>query len=128
MSFKKTFMFVSALVITIGAMAVTDGGDGTPITIYETETPQHSVPPKAPVIIPIECLVYSSSSSIEVIFDYYLGTVSVEIENKTTGEYNQTVVNALSGSTLLPFSGISGIWTITFTLSDGTVYYGEFNL
>lgn len=66
--------------------------------------------------------------AIRVCFLEFLGCVVVEVENQTTGEYNQSNVNALVGPMTFPISGTSGHWTIRFTLSDGTVYYGNFDI
>ena len=59
-------------------------------------------------------------------FLFNLGYVSVEIENQTTGEYDQTVVNAQEGPMLFPISGTAGQWAITFTLPGGVVLNGYF--
>ena len=59
---------------------------------------------------------------------YDLGSVTVEIENQTTGEYCQSVVNALAGPMPFIISGTSGHWRISFTLSSGIFYYGEFDI
>ena len=71
-------------------------------------------------------LLFASASSILVNYQIDLGSVTIEIENLTTGEYSQTLVNAIAGPMLLPISGTAGQWTITFTLPSGVVYYGEF--
>ena len=70
--------------------------------------------------VPITCTL--SSNCLYVTFLESLGSTSVDIENHTTGEYNQTVVNAQIGSTVFPISGITGNWSITFTLTNGTIY------
>lgn len=128
MSIKTIILLLGVVVMPFGASAVSDGGEVTPIIIYETETPQHSVPPKAPAILPLVCSVFSSLLFVEAVFYYDLGSVAIELENRTTGEYGLTLVNALPGTNLLPFSGTSGSWTITFTLSSGAQYYGEFDI
>ena len=81
-----------------------------------------------PTVIPISATAYSSPSFIEIRFLADLGFVSVEIENQTTGEYTQTMVNSAISPAIFPISGNAGFWTITFTLPDGTVYYGEFTI
>ncbi len=124
----KNILLLFALVMPFSAGAVSDGGEGTPIIIYETETPQHSTPPRAPATLPIECTVFPSLLFVETIFYYDLGFISVELENHATGEYNQITVNAQSGSILIPFSGTEGSWIITFTLSNGSCYYGEYEI
>ena len=82
---------------------------------------------RAPAQIPISCFL-EDNASLMVFFLADLGSVSVEIENQTTGEYNQTTMNALAGPALFPISGTSGHWTITFTLTSGVRYCGEFDI
>ncbi len=105
-----------------------DGGDDEIIVILEETSPDYSSPPKSPSFIPIGC-VYSPAL-ISLVATYYqdLGSTSVVIENQTTGEYNQTLVNALAGPMVLPISGTAGHWTITFTLSAGKQFFGEFDV
>lgn len=57
-----------------------------------------------------------------------MGSVSAEIENESTGEYSQTTINATQGVHPFLISGNAGHWTITFTISSGVVYYGEFDI
>lgn len=94
------------------------------ITRTETEEP---VCHRAPAHVPIICFL-EDDSFLLVNFLGNLGSVSIEIENQTTGEYNQTTVNALAGPTSFPISGTSGHWVISFSLPDGVLYYGEFEL
>lgn len=54
-------------------------------------------------------------------------SVIVDIGNVTTGASYQYFVSG-DGSDSLPISGASGYWTITFTLSDGSIYMGSFIL
>lgn len=53
--------------------------------------------------------------------------VTVEFVNHTTNETADYVIPG-SGSSFMPISGTSGYWSVTFTLADGDVYYGEFVL
>ena len=109
--------------------AQTGGGDPTEIIIVGEGgsgegTPSH----KASVPVPITAAYNASLSTIMVNFLFDLGYVSVEIENQTTGEYDQTVVNAQEGPMLFPISGTAGQWAITITLSVGSVYLGIFEI
>ena len=61
-------------------------------------------------------------------FLYDLGSVSVEIENETTGEYNQTTINATQGVHPIIVSGDAGAYVITFTLNNGQAFIGEFEI
>jgi Protein of unknown function (DUF3244). len=106
------------------------GGNADPITIIIGEfgdtggSPSHH----ALALIPIQAAYYSSITTILVDFLFDLGSVSVEIENQTTGSYSQTTVNATQGVHPFMISGDMGDYTITFTLSNGHVYIGEFSI
>lgn len=128
-------MYLKKLIILLGvffscatSFALPDGEGGTPILILEDNSLEHAVPPKSPAQIPMDCVYYSSLTSIATTFHYDLGSISVEIENQTTGENNQITVKALAGQMIFPISASQGHWVITFTLQGGVIYYGEFNL
>ena len=125
---NKLFFYLCAALLCAVAYARPDQPEGTPIPIADASSLEYSIPPKAPALVPVGCVYYSADATIAVDFQDNLGYVSVEIENLTTGEYTQTMVNSADGSAIFPISGNAGFWTITFSLSDGTVYYGEFNL
>ena len=101
-----------------------DGDD--PVTIPIEEGGGNESGPTYRGPIPISCVLHLSTSVIEGNFFLDLGAVSVEIENQTTGEYSQTIVNAQAGPMFFPISGTVGFWTVTFTLSCGTEYLGMF--
>lgn len=113
---------------TIVANPTRDGGDDEIIVILEETSPDYSSPPKSPSFIPLGCVYSPALTSLVAIYYQDLGSTSVEIENQTTGEYNQTLVNALAGPMVLPISGSAGQWTIMFTLPSGVQYYGEFDI
>jgi hypothetical protein len=79
-----------------------------------------------------------SNVRIEAAFDWGFSTVEVrlqnagtsvvvDIENTTTGTSYEYLVSG-DGSDSLPINSTPGFWTITFTLSDGSVYFGAFTL
>ena len=76
--------------------------------------------------VPIMCKL--SANCLYVTFLESLGSTSVEIENHSTGEYNQTIVNAQIGSTVFPISGTTGHWSISLTLDTGVQYIGTFSI
>lgn len=81
----------------------------------------------APRSLTIEAYFDSNLSCVSASL-YAAGTyVDVYIENLDTEEqiYYQITGN---GNSIMPISGSSGYWTITFVLSNGGVYYGEFYL
>lgn len=83
---------------------------------------------RSPDSIPIQAVYYPAISTIVVNFLNNLGSVSVEIENQTTGSYSQTNINATQSAHPFVISGDDGVYEITFTLSDGHVYTGSFEI
>lgn len=119
----KLQFFVSALLI-VSSFHIAKA-EHKPIIIVREPTTPSEVIHRAPAQIPITCILEDDSF---LVLNYLenLGMVSVEIENQTTGEYDQLYVNALLGSMIFPISGTTGNWTITLTLSSGAVYKGDF--
>ena len=106
-----------------------DGGDvQIPVNVGDGGTNNGGPTHHAPMLVPISAVYYSSLSSIVASYLYDLGSVTVEIENQTTGEYSQSVVNALAGPMPFIISGTSGHWRVSFTLSSSVCYYGEFDI
>lgn len=125
--FNKQFILLLCVAFFCATTyACPDQHEGEPIPVTLGTTTEYSEKPKAPILIPLDCVYYSNPSTIVVNFHSSLGSVSVEIENQTTGEYSQTMVNAVAGPRSFPISGNAGFWTVTFTLSNGAVYYGDF--
>ncbi len=83
---------------------------------------------RAPACIPINVSYVSFISALSITFQHDLGEVDVNVTNHSTGEYLEGTLNASAGTTVLPVSGDDGFYTVTFVLSDGTEYYGEFEL
>lgn len=122
----KLFFLITALIAVANVYSA--GAEVVPINIVREPTPPGSeVLHRAPAQVPIGCLLEDNSYLVVNIFAD-LGTVSIEIENQTTGENNQTTVKALAGQMIFPISASQGHWVITFTLQGGVIYYGEFNL
>ena len=83
MSFRKTLiLLLSALLFSIAAHAETKVAVDTVVVIVEEVGPVHAHPPKAPAIVPIDCLLSASLSALVVDFHFNLGLVFVEIENQ----------------------------------------------
>ena len=124
---KRFLLFAAALLLTIPFNALrADGDEPVEIIIGDGGSMEGGPTHHAPSLIPMSCYYSAALSSILVNYQFDLGATVIEIENPTTGEYSQTLVNALAGPMVLPISGTSGQWTITFTLASGTVYCGEF--
>lgn len=83
---------------------------------------------RAPAQIPLTCAFSEENSAITVVYFDDLGSASINIDNNSTGEECQYIVNAVTGVQVIPFSGTPGFWTILFRLSNGTSYFGEFEI
>lgn len=124
---KKGFiMLLGAILASLVLCAPAWGDEDVNIIIVDPNDSGAEVIHRLPAQAPVLCSLVENS--LEVTFLFNLGAITVEIENQTTGEYSQTVMNAVAGPMVFPISGNAGFWTITFTLSNGAVYYGEFVL
>ena len=127
---KKLLLFAAAFLLALPfTWAQTGGGDDPfEILIGEGGTGNGGPEHRSPGTIPFQVAYSSSLSSLLLTFNDNLGSVAIRVENLTTGWYLQTQVNAVSGSQLLPISGTSGYYEITFTLTDGHIYIGYFEI
>ena len=98
--------------------------DDPPIIIRPLPLPAPNSP-HAPVVVPISAEVIGNNLSVT--FTGNLGEVEYELVNLSTMEFETDQVEG-TGQVLIPFSGDSGSYTITFTLSNGVQYYGQFIL
>lgn len=125
---KKLLSIIAIAFTCFSARAATDGDEGEPVSIGISIQLENSIPPKSPVQVPIVCTLYASLSYVDICFLANLGFVTIEIENQTTGEYDQAVVDALAGQLNFFFSGGEGFYEITFRLSNGQMYNGYFEI
>lgn len=77
--------------------------------------------------VPIDGYVDSEAGIVTIFFSEDCGSVAILFENSDTGYTASTLVNGL-GSVAIPINCDSGYWTVTFTLSSGDVYIGNFVL
>lgn len=126
---RKIFLLAAVLLLAIPCAVVRAGGDD-PIDIVIGDggslggAPAHY----APALIPISAAYYPSLGSVLLEFRYGLGSVTVTLENQTTGTVTSSVVNAVQGAQLFPISGDTGVYEMTFTLSNGRMYVGSFEI
>ena len=123
---KTKLLCIVAALLFVSCFLPVKAEHTTIIIVTDTES-ESEVIHRDPSQIPIACFL-EEDLYLLVNYSIDLGSVSIEIENLTTGEYSQTQVNALAGPMVFPISGTAGHWTITFTLSSGVVYYGEFTI
>ena len=126
---KKVLLIMLALLMAAPfAKTYPDGDEPFEIIIGDGGT-HNDDPFHRPITeIPIEASYYASLSSLLLSFADDLGSVSFKIENLTTGATVQTVINAVQGDQFFPVTGGAGEYEITFTLSDGHLYTGSFEI
>ena len=75
--------------------------------------------------LPIECCYMGMMNLIQSTFSKDLGDVTLEVINTSTGEIScETFDSGVTPQTLLPISGDSGYYTITYTTESGDIYEG----
>lgn len=119
----KKKLFLSLAVLSLLFTPVAKADEEVIVTLVNPETPSEIIHRSQ---VPITCVLISET--LRVNFLDSLGSVSVEIENHTTGEYDQMQINAQAGPMLFLISGTAGCWSISFTLSNGFRYEGVFNI
>ena len=118
--------FLVALSLPLGAASQTSS-DVEPI-IVKTQTPVGSPNfPRMPAAFHIAAWVDDAAPCVGVYLNAAGSSVSIQIENNTTGETFAYTVGG-TGTWILPISGSAGDWEITFTLDCGNVFVGEFTL
>lgn len=82
---------------------------------------------RGPVVIPISGYVDPSIGAVVLDFSQPCGTVQISFDNLSDGSYYATSVSG-TGAVVIPLTLTSGSWTVTITLSSGSVYIGKFTL
>lgn len=125
----KTCLLILGLTAILGIGEVntpTELGD-PPIIIEIEDEEDPSNGNRAPVFVPISGYVESSIGVVILRFSQPCGTVHISFNNLSDGSYYSTSVNG-TGAVVIPLTLTSGSWTVTFELSNGTVYNGEFTI
>lgn len=103
-----------------------DDEDDVEIVIVP-EQEESSEPPRTPNTVRIEAWYSFSSSSVRACLLNAGDAVQVECNNLSTGECYSFVISG-NGSSVMSISSSAGCWRVSFTLSSGAVYSGEFDL
>ena len=84
--------------------------------------------PRRSSSLPMTAFFYQSISCIEVFFQYNIGFVTISLTNLTAGGYSTDIlVDSQSGSFIIPFVSVPGIWLISFLPEVGPGYSGLFS-
>ena len=105
--------------------AVSYAQDLIDVTLIE-QPPTDELTPRTSSVVPITCCVITDT--IYLSFDSNLGVINVVLEEESEGIILQTPIDTSSLSAIIPFSGTSGEYYITFTLPTGTIYEGQFEI
>lgn len=84
--------------------------------------------PRTVVQSSIECEYNGYVNGICTTFYQDLGEVEVVVENMLTGEFFDCSVDSAAGYAVLPISGTSGYYTVSFITESGAEYSGQFEL
>ncbi len=103
-----------------------DMGDH-PIIIDIQNNSQPEMGNRGPVIVPISGYADPSVGVVVLDFSQPCGTVQISFHNLSDGSYYSTSVSG-TGAIVIPLTLTSGSWTVTITLSSGSVYIGKFTL
>ncbi len=130
MYYKKILQIAACLIVVVLSSNI---ACGITLPMFDPVTPIVIGPaplnpgdaPRTPSTVRIEAALDTELYVIDVRLQNAGTSVTVDIENTTTGTTYQYHVSG-DGADFLPISSTSGYWTITFTLSDGSVYGGCF--
>ena len=117
---KQIFLLIAVLLPTIICNATkTDLEDGlSHISIKVTQS--HGEPKISSIQATIE------GHWLSVVFLENLGQVTVEVSSTTVGEVETQSINTPNGVNI--YIPASGSYIVTFTLANGDIYYGEFEV
>ncbi len=124
---KKIFSLMLGVVLAAPSFASQIADPAIPIPIIRTK-PSSEGTHRTPEVIPIVCLVDADGLNVSVSFLSGMGDVDIILENQFTGEYSLSSVDSSLGGAVIPFSGTSGNWIITFSFHSGVEYEGEFEI
>ena len=79
--------------------------------------------------LPVECCYMGMMNLILTTFSSDLGEVTLEVINTSTGETSYDIFDSgLTPQSVLPISGNSGYYTITYITETGDIYEGSLTL
>lgn len=129
---KNLFIFTFLVLVALStsssplyASSIQDDEEPIPLIIKDPAEPGGL---RNPAVIPISCSFDAGTSSLQVSSVVELGPVDVDVENITSGGHSHYLWSGSVGSQSFPILWTSGTCSVTFSLSSGEVYYGEFTL
>lgn len=126
MLLKAAGLFVAVCVSSVMEGTMLPEKESRSIQIEQVPKTQTQTP-RLPAAASIEAALDAENGVVEVWLSRAGDAVAVDLENLDTGTFYRYTVSG-EGSAVLYIGAEAGSWTITFTLSNGTQYYGVFFL
>lgn len=128
----KNYVFTLMLLVSVLgtdiANAVSDDNQ-IPLVVIDDIRTGSSTTRRAAVFLPLECYYDSLLNGVVVSFLKPLGYVNIVLDAISTGEAYSTIVNSSDmGQCIIPVSGESGCYMISFSTDDGKLYRGVFEI
>lgn len=118
MNMRKLLLFVLMLSALTTATTSTPLENETVILITEGGSSDGERDHRSSAMIPIEASYSSSLSVISLIFLADLGQVTIDIDNLTTTQSFQTVINAAQGKQTIMMTDSAGSYLITLMIQQ----------
>ena len=101
LTFMRKILLILSLALLICCPMHSRGEDLKVIAVVEKQKP-NTMTNRAPARVQVECFYYTFTSSLELSFLSNLGTVTVSLENQTTGEIHDYVGTSFAGVMIIP--------------------------
>lgn len=109
-------------------LSIASTDEGCRIRIELEDTPPKSSVHRIPAKKALECYYDSGLCCIIVELCSSVGEVMVDVDNISTGEHIDALIPSNVAYHILSCPGDEGCCIVTFTLSNGRIYSGTFNL
>lgn len=124
--YKLLLSILLSCCLNSGALTSTPPTSQIPVDIPIRPGEDMGNTPRGSTQTPVLCFSISNAIMLQFLSD--VGIVDVTIRKESEGVVFEDTVNSGSGVSILDFSGSSGQYTITISISTGLFYYGEFVL
>ena len=125
---RVLFLFLMMSIIIFAQPIELYGSSSNPVPLKpKSGTDPSGTGNRTPISVPIQC--FYLNGELTFTFSATLGTVECEVVRVSDNEVFDGTLYAVSGGTdSLYVSTDAGEYEITLTLSNGTVYYGEYSI
>lgn len=124
LTFMRKILLILSLALLICCPMHSRGEDLKVIAVVEKQKP-NTMTNRAPARVQVECFYYTFTSSLELSFLSNLGTVTVSLENQTTGEIHDYVGTSFAGVMIIPVVPNSA-YRMDIVTENGRSYFAQF--